>query len=544
MRLFKIVTFSFLALTSVVQAQISDQSTIPFSTKDRWGVDQLPTSFHASLNTDIESLNQQKHQGYKVAEFLPASISPEYLGQWTITADGDYVWRAKIQVENAMALGFYFEQFELVPGAYLHFYDPLKDHVIGAYTHKNNKSSRKFATEFVSGDIVVIELFEPAKLKGHSKIKINRVAAYFRGVDVFQLKNSDTCQVDVNCSEGAGWEGQRDAVVRLSIAKSDGVYFCSGALINNEREDCKPYILSAFHCIEDNGNPTSAGNLQQMVVRFNYQKANCNSGGANAQTMSGSTLRAHSDDPNVEGSDFCLLELDEDVPFEYNPFMAGWKVSEPPAESGVSIHHPSGDVKKISTYNSTLVSDNFSGSTHNHWRVNWVATINGHGVTEQGSSGSPIFDENGRIVGQLTGGSSFCTNPNAPDYYGKMSVNWDGNSTPSNLYLKTYLDPDNTGVTSMEGTRYWCANAIDEKNVTSLQIYPQPAKEHVYITSEQSLNINGIYIYNTYGALVEHIEGGFGKETVKLTTSHWKTGTYIIQIVTKDKVYNEKIVKQ
>ena len=50
-------------------------------------------------------------------------------------------------------------------------------------------------------------------------------------------------------------------------------------------------------------------------------------------------------------------------------------------------------------------------------------TSNGHGVTEGGSSGSPIFNQSKRIVGQLSGGSSTCNSPNYSDLYGKMSEN-------------------------------------------------------------------------------------------------------------------------
>ena len=111
--------------------------------------------------------------------------------------------------------------------------------------------------------------------------------------------------------------------------------------------------------------------------------------------------------------------------------MQVWNKANVGSPSGVSTHHPSGDVKKISTYTSTLLSTNWSGSTPGtHWRVVWSGTTSGHGVTEGGSSGSPIWDADGYHVGQLTGGGSFCTATSQPDAYGKMSYNWDSNSKP------------------------------------------------------------------------------------------------------------------
>ena len=69
------------------------------------------------------------------------------------------------------------------------------------------------------------------------------------------------------------------------------------------------------------------------------------------------------------------------VPFSYNAYYNGWLRSG--SAVGVSIHHPSGDPKKISTYTQALQSANWTGgNSGTHWRVYWSATANGHGVTE------------------------------------------------------------------------------------------------------------------------------------------------------------------
>ena len=73
----------------------------------------------------------------------------------------------------------------------------------------------------------------------------------------------------------------------------------------------------------------------------------------------------------------------------------------------------------------------------------WTSTINGFGVTEGGSSGSPIFDQNKRVVGQLSGGSSSCFNTNYSDLYGKMSENWNNNGNNNGSQLAPWLDPIN-----------------------------------------------------------------------------------------------------
>ena len=56
----------------------------------------------------------------------------------------------------------------------------------------------------------------------------------------------------------------------------------------------------------------------------------------------------------------------------------------------------------------------------------WYMDAWDEGVTEPGSSGSPLFDQNGRIIGQLYGGSAACqgTSANGYDYYGRLGVSW------------------------------------------------------------------------------------------------------------------------
>jgi hypothetical protein len=91
--------------------------------------------------------------------------------------------------------------------------------------------------------------------------------------------------------------------------------------------------------------------------------------------------------------------------------------------------------------------------TQNHWRVVWDnGTADTSGVTEPGSSCSPMFDTNHRIIGQLHGGPSACgVGPDSlHDYYGRFSVSWMGGGTPSSS-LNGWLDPGNTGASAMDG---------------------------------------------------------------------------------------------
>ena len=206
------------------------------------------------------------------------------------------------------------------------------------------------------------------------------------------------------------------------ILTSGGSRLCTGSMINNTEQDLTPYFLTANHCLGGNNS---------WIFMFNYQSPGCsNQDGPTNMTTSGSTLLASS-----ATSDFALLELNESPPEEYNVFYAGWDISGNTPNTPVCIHHPSGDIKKIS-----FDYDNASNAG-SFWDINnWE-----DGTTEPGSSGSPLFDGNTkRIVGQLYGGTASCTSITY-DTYGKTSVSWD-------LGMSAYLDPSNTGVEILDGT--------------------------------------------------------------------------------------------
>ncbi|MCO6497599.1 MAG: T9SS type A sorting domain-containing protein [Chitinophagaceae bacterium] len=97
---------------------------------------------------------------------------------------------------------------------------------------------------------------------------------------------------------------------------------------------------------------------------------------------------------------------------------------------------------KISRDNDTPSRGDYLGTTGaTHWIVDWDS-----GVTEKGSSGSPLFDNNHRILGQLHGGYSSCTSSDLRDWYGAFDLSWSGGGTNSTR-LSNWLDP--SGIDAM-----------------------------------------------------------------------------------------------
>ena len=226
--------------------------------------------------------------------------------------------------------------------------------------------------------------------------------------------------------------------------------WCSGALINNTARDFRSYLLTAFHCLDFNGDGTLSNNerndVNNWLFRFGYESNNCGgTEGTNHITFNGANFRAA-----YQPTDVALLELFNNPTIGDCVTYGGWSKSEISPSSGVGIHHPAGDVKKISsdndvvgTVDATLYwADGTSSPPSSHLSVDFD-----EGTTHGGSSGSPLFDQNHRIVGQLHGGENGC--PPVYKYYGRFSVSWTGGGT-NDTRLSNWLDPINSGTLFME----------------------------------------------------------------------------------------------
>ena len=420
-----------------------------------------PSFLDKSLSADVESidlpapdadallaedLKQEPGQPLRVGVPVAVNKGIETAGTWTHLPDGGKIWRLKLSSEGAFALGVYYDNFYLPEGGELYLYNADKKQVIGAFTSYNNHASGLFATELIQGDEVNLEYYQPAGTEERPELFISDIAYIYKHADFPHLQPeydpSWPCMINVVCEEGEGWEKQKQGVVKQLMLVNGGYYYCSGSLINNTEWDRTPYLLTAKHC----GNGASASEMNQWVFYFNYEAIYCNGSSGTYQTMTGAQLRAKDPYPNTDnGSDFLLVELNNNVPDSYDPYYNGWDRMDVPGDSGVGIHHPNGDIKKISTYDYMVSSTQWTGAA-THWRLNWKETVNGLSIMQGGSSGSPIFNQEKVIIGSLTGGyeSNSCSNP-SPAWYGKVYWHWDKNGTTADHRLKDWLDPNDRG---------------------------------------------------------------------------------------------------
>ena len=390
-------------------------------------------------------------------------------GEKTILPNGTEIWRLGIKSPGALAIGLYYDKFIIPEGGKLFIYNPndKEKQLIGAYTERNSQKNRKFATELLLGDEVVLEYVAPLKsnsvraiFKNSHLPQINISSIVYAYNHVVQnnshLGESASCMVNINCSpEGDNWQDEKKGVAKIYYP-IDQIYvsLCSGTIVNNTLQDLTPYYLTAFHCID--GDVA----YDQIMFYFHFESTSCEWNGI-APTTTKTMVGAEQVAVNTiyGGSDGALLRLNQDIPLEYDVYYNGWDRENPTtAFSGVSIHHPSGDLKKISTFDaavSNTSSVNWQGGGQTpagaHWQLTFVSTPNGHGVTEGGSSGSPLFNASGLVVGTLSGGSSSCTNLSGNNLYGKVWHHWDQGGASQEPFAQ-YLDPAGTGQTTLQGT--------------------------------------------------------------------------------------------
>ncbi len=422
-------------------------------------------------------------------------------GIWNTLENGDRVWRIAIECPGSYSINFEFHDYVVPAGAQVFVYNEVGE-VLGAFEEGSNPGHTELGVTQLAGDRITIEYVEPLAVRGQGRLRIGQVTHAYR--DIMSpsfakgLGDSGSCNNNAICPVGDNWRPQIRSVAMITVG---GQGLCTGQLINNCADDGIPYFLTANHCLGGNNS---------WVFRFNWQSPVCatNSNGPTNQTVSGSTLKTSS-----AGSDVALLQLNSTPPASYNVFYTGWDKSGAVPASATCIHHPSGDIKKISFENQSPSNASFGGAQC--WRIAaWD-----DGTTEPGSSGSGLWANNGLLIGQLYGGEADCSN-NVNDYFGRFSVSYP--------LLSTWL-----GTCGNTHPGYPEVVGLDEPvNPELFSVLPNPTNGLLTVTVPAALrNMGRLVVYDALGQVVMNTNITNGAERTTIDLDGRTEGIYLVELV-------------
>ena len=392
-----------------------------------------------------------------------------------VDSDRQLTWRLRLASAGSESLGLGFTRYYMPPGGRLFVFTPDYQEILGPFTDADNRSHGELWIPRLPGEEIVVEISVPADAVADLQVEIGAVERGFldRQSDAWR-----SCQTDVVCDEGRHHRNAIRSVAYLEITGPSLVYGCSGALINNTRYDWKPYLLTAFHCgsageDHDVGTWWTTSKAASLKVYWNYESPTCGarSGGSLRHVQVGATVQA-----GYYNTDFALLLLDEEpMPTAgYRQFFAGWSRNPNRYKFVVGIHHPGGTEKSLAVDDRGPYGANVY-PTSSAWDWDWCSSGDlcdglivywDKGVPAGISSGSPLFNGNQRILGQLWGGAAdsllVCGNSrygpttgasqdrrgrslSGMSGYGWLKGSWPGGGTASTR-LRDWLDPG--GVTN------------------------------------------------------------------------------------------------
>jgi len=403
---------------------------------------------------------------------LPTPVDIDILKEATLIKTGTTaIYYFTLKAVDASNISAYFNKFILSKNSLLSIYS--KTELTDSVTAKENNETDTWSTRVYQGSTLHIVLNMPLEELGQSSLNLGFVYWGYRErgfTPHFGAPGaSDPCQINVACPTGNGWGNERNSV---ALINANG-HWATGTLVMNTCATNKPYLLTANHNL-------SAGNVQNWVFQFLYYSTDCSTdiGYREDIQINGCIVRASNGT-----SDFALLELNQTPPVNSGIHYAGWSRDSNPFSitSTTFLHHPAGDVLKISVDNGSPVQSP-AGSIQ-CWRL--ALDLGGD---QGGSSGGPYFNQQHRIVGQHYGVPTQHVNePCHPEKYGgRFDLSWTGAGTNSTR-LSNWLDPANTGavVTNTTNIANLNAPAVNGRYLTI-------SGNSVVCGSSQTYTINGV----------------------------------------------------
>lgn len=322
--------------------------------------------------------------------------------------DGGFDWSGVVRSPEASAMRIHFTDFDLPAGAELYVYNE-SGMAFGPYTGSGPNGTGEFWSNTVTGSDVVIQLHAAASAAPAFTISgVGHLTPEFALARhlVPQPQAGSTpcsfnapCVVDAACvSTNSAVNTASNAVAHILFVSGAYWYICTGGLIaDSDTSTDVPYFLTANHCI------SKASEASSMETFFFYKATTC--GGCQApgaaNTVGASIVASN------RSSDYTLMRLSQNAPS--GAAFLGWNATEIAFTNNTPLFrlsHPQGAPQSYSTH----VVDTSKGTCRSWPRGGWIYSRDVLGATEGGSSGSPVVNAAGEVVGQLSGGCGFNVN--------------------------------------------------------------------------------------------------------------------------------------
>ncbi len=341
---------------------------------------------------------------------LNAVGEPRFFGAVKAVGNG-FVWTGEVLSAAAAGLRLSFTEVNLPTGVKLYLYNE-SGQAFGPYTGRGPRGNGEFWSPTVFGSKLIAQLhferaMDPAALKATHFVVEEAAHLTGRfllpgtlartgtkpGLKAFCSFNA-SCVENVNCSSTSSAVNDARGGVAHILFRSGGSFFiCSGGLLTDTDTSSQvPYFLTANHCISKGREASSMEAFWQFETPCNGSCFNPN--GAVPSTV-GASIRSTN-----RTSDYTLMELDQPPPAG-SVFM-GWSTAAVANSNGTNlfrISHPIGAPQAYSEHN----VDTSTGTCSSWPRGAWIYSRDVFGATEGGSSGSPVVNASGQVVGQLSG---------------------------------------------------------------------------------------------------------------------------------------------
>ena len=453
-------TAAFL-VTVTVLADLTPNNGLP---QDAVPVVEIPELNWAKVFAE-DAQRSSKDEAPRFAIPHEVLISPSSDGIWERLDRNTMRWSLRIGSENAISLNLGFNQWQLPRSASMSISASDGSMIIRSFTANDNKPHGELWTPVVQGDELLIEIVVSNREQQavNNGVLLTYINVGYRGFYEQGTDRSGSCNYDVVCEEGDDWW---DEIPCVAVISTGGSTFCTGFMVNNTSQDRTPYFMTANHC---GINSSSAPSL---VTYWNYQNSYCrvpgsgDSGGpGDGQLNQFNTGSTHLSSGSA--SDYTLVVMDDSPDDAWEVSYCGWDATGNESEQAIAIHQPNTDEKRISfEFQPTTTTDYLGESVPGngtHVRVeDWDL-----GTTEPGSSGSPLFSADHKVLGQLHGGYASCTSQTS-DWYGKFSVSFAAG-------LEPHLDAAGTG-----------SLTVDTLPGTGMSV--NPAEEVIHVCTSPCVN--------------------------------------------------------